>query len=187
MDLILDTTDLERCFSRGALERLISRDGFDRAVDRMSREALRTYKGNWLLCRLLNDRGRYSASLLALDLHFNANAGRGMTAADLRSETAAYNICSAGRATAFLGALRFGKFMRAVPTANRRERRYGPTEIFLNTHRTRWTNVFKSIHEYDPDLATRGLSAPDASLFGPALRSITNHCAAVSVPSAPCP
>ena len=134
-----------------------------------------TYKGNWLLCRLLNDRGRYSASLLVLDLHFNANDSRGMTAADLRSETAACNICSAGRATAFLGALRFGNFMEAVPTANRRERRFRPTEIFLSAHRTRWVNVFKAIAEFDPDLAARGLNAPDESVFGPALHSIANQ------------
>ena len=33
----------------------------------------------------------------------------------------------------------------------------------------------QSNHEYDPDLATRGLGAPDVSKFGPALNSIVNH------------
>jgi len=175
MDLALDTTDITRFFGLGALERLMSRNGFDRAVERMAQQALLNYKGNWLLSRLLNDRGRYSASLLVLDLHFNANAGRGMTAAELRSETVAWEICSAGRATAFLAALRFGKFVRELPTSDRRASRFGPTDVFLAAHRLRWSNIFQAVQAFDPDLAERGLSAPDSLIFGPGLKCIANH------------
>ncbi len=70
-------------------------------------------------------------------------------------------MCSAGRATAFLAGLRFGKFLQTMPRLNQKEKRLGPTPLFLDTHRQRWRLFMTAISEMDPDFGARALAAPD--------------------------
>lgn len=129
--------------------------------------AVRSYEGNWLRNRLLNDRGRYLASVLILDLHFNEAQTGGITGARLRREVSAYDVCSPGRATAFLAALRYGGYMETRPAENRKERRLAPTALLMQTHADRWMGIFRAIARMDPELAARAMSLPKAALFGP--------------------
>lgn len=152
----------------------MERDGFDRAVRVAAHQALDNYERNWIRNSLLSDRGRYMASFLVLDLHFNACAGAGITAAQLRREVVEYNVCSPGRATAFLAGLRFGNFMQPMPAINAKEKRYGPTRLFLDIYHARWTNMFNAIREFDPDLAHRVLDGP-AFMGKAALHTLANH------------
>ncbi|MEW6255750.1 MAG: hypothetical protein AB1592_07320 [Pseudomonadota bacterium] len=126
-----------------------------------------SYEGNWLRNRLLNDRGRYLTAVLILDLHFNESHGRGITGARLRREVTAYDVCSRGRATAFLEALQFGGYLEVRPTANRRERRLAPTALFTDSHIIRWNGMFAAMAHMDPERAARAAALPASLLFGP--------------------
>lgn len=175
MDLITGLPLIERTFGPGALPHMISRPGFRDAERMLAANFLRNYKGNWLRNRLLNDRGRYLASILILDLHFNLHHGAGVTTAEVRREVSAYGVCSPGRGAAFLAGLRFGKFMEPMPLTNRKEKRLGPTSLLLEAHRDRWRTFMTALGEMDPDLGRRGLAAPDALIFGPALHALAQY------------
>lgn len=142
------------------------------AVDSASAQAVRNFQGSWIRNRVLNDRGRQMISVMILDLHFNENAGNGFTAAQLRRDAVACDLCSPGRATAVLAAMRFGKLVEPATGGDRRERRLAPGEALLTLHRERWATLFKAIGEMMPEKAAAALAIPDATLFGPCTRSI---------------
>ncbi|MQT12937.1 hypothetical protein [Segnochrobactrum spirostomi] len=142
------------------------------AVDAASAQAVRNFQGSWIRNRVLNDRGRQMISMMILDLHFNENAGRGFTAAQLRRDAVACDLCSPGRATAVLAAMRFGKLVEPVAGGDRRERPLAPTETLLSLHRERWETLFGAIRHIMPETAAAAVDVPDAVLFGPCTRAI---------------
>jgi hypothetical protein len=121
------------------------------------------YHGHWILNRLVNDRGRFVLGLMILDLHFNENGGAGFTAGRLREVAGASGVCSPGRITAFLAALRLVGFLAPVAADDRRLRRLAPTERFLDLHRDRLHRLFAALARIDPagDAALAALHHPD--------------------------
>ena len=174
MDAFMTISPVERIIGRDAIAAMKAREGFCRAMRVASAAGVRNYEGSWLRNRLLNDRGRYLASILILDIHFNQSGGAGVTTARVRRDLVACDICSAGRATAFIAGLRFGRFLEPVPARNLKEKHFGPTRLFLDAHLMRWHNLFSAIAEMDPDMAQRAREAPESGVFGPAISTMAD-------------
>ncbi|WP_018390715.1 MarR family transcriptional regulator [Ancylobacter sp. FA202] len=156
-----------RLFGAKAINDLMAAPGFPAAVEAAAANAVRLYDGSWIRNRLLNDRGRLLAVLLILDLHFTESGGRGVTGARLRREVVELDVCSAGRATAFLAALRFKRLLADCPVSGPKERRLMPTAALLQTHRERWNGMFAAIAHVDAPAAEAARALPDELLFGP--------------------
>lgn len=120
------------------------------------------YRGNWVLNRLVNDRGRFILGLMIINLHFSADDGSGFTPAQLQEMAGASGVCSPGRITAFLASLRLLGLLRLVPAEDRRLRRLVPMERFLTMHRERWRRLFEALALIDPagEIAVSGLDRP---------------------------
>lgn len=156
-----------RLFGAAALDDLMAAPGFPAAVQAAAENAVRIYDGSWIRNRLLNDRGRVLTVLLILDLHFNESAGRGVTGARLRREVVDLDVCSAGRATAFLAALRFKHLLTPSTQSGAKERRLMPSAALLQMHRERWNGMFAAIAHIDAPAADAARALPDDILFGP--------------------
>lgn len=156
-----------RMFGVDAINTLMAAPGFPAAIHAAAGNAVRLYDGKWLRNRLLNDRGRFLAVLLILDLHFTESGGRGVTGARLRREVVDLGVCSAGRATAFLAALRFKHLLKACTLSGAKERRLMPSEALLQMHRERWNGMFSAIAHIDASAADAARDLPDEVLFGP--------------------
>ena len=156
-----------RVFGAKAIDDLMLAPGLPAAIRSAADNAVRLYDGNWLRNRLLNDRGRLLAVLLILDLHFNEAGGKGVTGARLRREVVDLDVCSAGRATAFLAALRFKHLLTAAPHSPAKERRLIPSATLLQVHRERWNGMFSAIAHIDAPAAAAARVLPDEVLFGP--------------------
>lgn len=153
-------------FGAEAINDLMAAPGFPAAIHAAAGNAVRLYDGNWLRNRLLNDRGRFLAVLLILDLHFTEGGGKGVTGARLRREVVDLGVCSAGRATAFLAALRFKRLLAAGPQHGAKERRLMPSAALLQMHRERWNGMFAAIAHIDAPAAHAAIALPDEALFG---------------------
>lgn len=156
-----------RLFGTEAINGLMAAPGFPAAIEAAAGNAVRLYDGSWIRNRLLNDRGRLLAVLLILDLHFTESGGQGVTVARLRREVGELDVCSAGRATAFLAALRFKRLLADVPMTGANERRLMPTAALLQMHRERWNGMFGAIAHIDAPAAEAARALPDELLFGP--------------------
>ncbi len=156
-----------RVFGAKAIDDLMRAPGFPAAIRAAAGNAVRLYDGNWLRNRLLNDRGRLLAVLLILDLHFTESGGTGVAGARLRREVVNLDVCSPGRATAFLAALRFKHLLIAAPHSPAKERRLMPSATLLQMHRERWNGLFSAIAHVDAPAAAAARALPDEILFGP--------------------
>ncbi len=156
-----------------AIAALEAHPDFPAVVRSAATSAVNTYQGRWLLNRLLNDRGRFVASLMILSLHFSEGEGRGFTAAQLKRAALAANLCSSGRITAFLATLRLSGFLTPVQNADRRTNLLAPTEALIDIHRSRWSVVFKLLATLSPEAqgATDALRDP----------AFVGHCAQILV------
>lgn len=151
-----------------AVSALESDPAFADVVHRAAAASVDSYRGRWMLNRLLNDRGRFIASLLIIDLNFSNPEG-GFTAAQLRREVAALGLCSPGRITAFLAALRLSGLIAAVETRDRRTQRLAPTEALLAMHRMRWSVQFGMLAALRPEARGAAEALVDLAFIG--------HCA----------
>ncbi|MCB8883494.1 hypothetical protein ACELLULO517_24815 [Acidisoma cellulosilytica] len=125
---------------------------FDEAMVVAARSFVGFYRGNWVLNRIANDRGRVITSFIMLDLHFS-NGMTGFTVAQLREEARHRNICSPNRMTALAALLQVGGFLKAVPSKDSRMRRLAPTEAMLTLHRERLAGAIAANVLINPDLA----------------------------------
>ncbi len=125
--------------------------GFETAWSRLVAGLTGQYRGNRVLNRILNDRGRALMGLLILDLHYNTVEDGGLTATRLKQVCVETGVCSPGRVTAMLGVLRLFGFLSEVPTADRRVRRLVPTEKLIATHLARWRHFLEAIAILDPE------------------------------------
>ena len=163
-----------RVFGARAIDDLMLAPGFPAAIRAAADNAVRLYDGSWIRNRLLNDRGRLLAVLLVLDLHFTESGGMGVTGARLRREVMDLNVCSAGRATAFLAALRFKRLLADCPVSGPKERRLMPTAALLQVHRERWNGMFAAIAHVDAAAAEAARALPDDLLFGPCTHAMAD-------------
>jgi len=136
---------------------------FDRALRLALAATVESYRGHWVLRRLVNDRGRFVLGLMLLDLHFIACGGAGFTVAELRREATVHGVCSPGRTTALVAALRLQRMLTVVPADDRRVQRLVPAEPLLALHRARWRSHFQALALLRPDAAAAldALERPD--------------------------
>lgn len=139
--------------SSGNLDRrLFSHPRFDEAMITAAQSFVDFYRGNWLLNRIANDRGRVIASFIMLDLHFSGGM-TGFTVAQLREEARHTAMCSPNRMTALAALLRVGGFLKTVASQDSRMRRLAPTDAMLKLHRDRLAGVIAANVMINPDLA----------------------------------
>ncbi|GLK71763.1 MarR family transcriptional regulator [Ancylobacter dichloromethanicus] len=115
------------------------------------------YRGNLLLTRLLNDRGRFVLALLILDLHFDQPDAPGLTTGRLKAEAVALDVCSPGRVGAILAAFRVFGLIAPAPDADGRRRRLVVTERLMSIHRERWRTMLNTLALVVPEDGERGL------------------------------
>ena len=132
----------------------ISRPGFDAAMLRIAGHLVAQHRQNWLMNRILSDRGRLMAAYIALDLYYTDPLRRGFTVGQLREEAARHGFASRGRMTAWLASLRLlGLLADAAPG---RPRRLRPTAKFLLIVRTRMDDFYQSIALFHPPALSVG-------------------------------
>lgn len=143
--------DIVRPPTPAEIEALRRLPAFERAWSRLVAGLTGQYRGNRVLNRILNDRGRALMGLLILDLHYNAVADGGLTATRLKQVCVETGVCSPGRVTAMLGVLRLLGFLAEVPGTDRRVRRLIPTEKLIETHMARWRQFLEAIALLHPE------------------------------------
>ena len=119
-----------------AISAIIADPRFDEVMFAMAASLVAHYRGNWLLNRIGNDRGRVMAAFTMLDLHFHGG-GRGFSVAQLREQARLYRFCSPNRMTAFAALLRATRYLQPAPPVDGRQRRLAPTEAFIAMQRAR--------------------------------------------------
>ncbi|MCK0210046.1 MarR family transcriptional regulator [Starkeya koreensis] len=122
------------------------------------------YRGNFLLTRVLNDRGRLTLALLMLQMHFEPAGAPGLTVGRLKAEAVALDICSPGRVGAILAAFRLLGLLAPAPDADRRRRRLIVTGRLLDVHRERWRVMLKTLSLVMPE-GEAGLARLDDDAF----------------------
>lgn len=150
-----------------ARARLRARPDFPEIARRAAVNLGRSYQGNVLLTRLLNDRARIALALLMLDMHFEPAEAPGLTAGRLKAEAVALGLCSPGRVGAVLAAARLLGLVAPAPDKDGRRRRLVATPRLLDIHRERWRVLFEAMHPALPEGGI-GLSRLDDPGFGAA-------------------
>lgn len=99
-----------------ALAQLKRRPGFVEAVRASACETAEIYRAR-LLSAVLNDRGRFMISSLALYLHFLSERDPAvvLTAGGLRALSVRQGVCSYGRAAAMIALMRWGGYLAPAP------------------------------------------------------------------------
>jgi hypothetical protein len=161
----VETGDAMPNLSPAAIAALIGHPQFDTAMLATAAAMIELYRGQWVLNRLVNDRGRFIPGLMILDLHFTAG-GTGFTTAQLRKEAAASGVCSPGRINALLASLRLLGFLKPVEADDGRMRRLAPTERFLALHRDRWGRLFEVLALIHPDGESGRLALSNDEFLG---------------------
>jgi hypothetical protein len=150
----------------GTAVQVQSHPRFQEAVRAAAGHLIEMYNGNGLPNRLVNDRGRVIASLIALYLHFaplsaGEGAPAGLTVSRFQALCTELELCSPGRARALLALMRYAGYL--VPAlgraADRRERRLVPTDRLIELHRQRWTRNFEAIALVMPEKGRKALEA----------------------------
>ncbi|MBC7637118.1 MAG: hypothetical protein H7251_16125 [Acetobacteraceae bacterium] len=131
-----------------ALAALIGQPGFDDGMRNIGQHLVEQHRANWLMNRILSDRGRVVAAYLTLDLYFTDPARRGFTIAQLRNEAARHGFASPGRMTAWAASQRL--FGLLAVAGHGRPQRLVPTPKFLTLVRGRMGMVYQSISRFHP-------------------------------------
>lgn len=131
---------------------LIAHTRFDEAMLAAAAAYVSFYRGNWLLNRVANDRGRVVAAMMMIDLHF-AGGERGFTVSQLREEARRHGVCSPNRMTALAALLRVGGFLAPVPGGDSRQRKLAPSPAMFDLHRARLHGLISANAMIQPDLA----------------------------------
>ena len=106
----------------GTAVQVQSHPRFQEAVQAAAGHLIEMYNGNGLPNRLVNDRGRVIASLIALYLHFappsaGEGGGAGLTVSRFQALCTELELCSSGRARALLALMRYAGYL--VPALGR--------------------------------------------------------------------
>lgn len=158
-------------FSPEAIAALEIHPDFPAILRQLATATVEGYRSRWSLNRLLNDGGRFIASLMIIDLHFHAGQGKGFTAAQLRRDAVASGLCSGGRITALLASLRLSGFLTDAPSNDGRVRQLIPTQALLAPHRARWAVMFDLIARLRPEARGAAQALEDPAFLA--------HCAHV--------
>lgn len=110
------------------------------------------YRGNWVLNRIANDRGRVIGTMIMLDLHFGRGC-QGFTVAELRAQARRCHVASPNRMTGLAGLLRASGYLTAMPAADARKRKLAPSATLIDLHRRRMRALLGGNIILNPDLA----------------------------------
>lgn len=144
--------------------RLRALPGFPRIARLAASRLCASYRGDRIISRLMNDRGRLTLFSLMIDMHFEPAAAQGLTSGRLKAEARALDICSPGRVTAVLAACRLFGLVAPAPDNDRRRRRLVVTERLLDMHRERWAVMLEAVGFAFPE-AEQGLAYLDDPVF----------------------
>lgn len=149
-----ETLDITTVDARASIDvsHLITRPRFDEAMIAAAASSVSFYRGNWLLNRVANDRGRVLAAMMMLDLHY-ANGKQGFTVSQLRDQARRYSVCSPNRMTALAALLRVGGFLAPLPGGDSRERKLAPSPMLFDLHRARLHGLLSANAIVQPELA----------------------------------
>lgn len=126
------------------------------------------YRGNVLLTRILNDRGRIALALLMLSMHLeSAPDSPGLTAGRLKAEATALGLCSPGRVTAVIAACRLLGLLTSVPDADRRRHRLAVTPRLMAIHTARWRVMLEAMAPISSEGARGALYLDDPRFLEP--------------------
>jgi hypothetical protein len=153
---------------------LIVHPRFDEAMKAGASAFVSFYRGNWLLNRVANDRGRVISAFIMLDLHFSRGSA-GFTVSQLREEARRYALCSPNRITALAALLRVGGFLKAVPAQDSRMRKLAPTENMVALHRERLLGVLAANAMVNPDLTQAMPMLSTDEIMGDVVRAYLAH------------
>lgn len=139
---------------------------FPATVRRAAGRLVDLHEGHRLLNLIVNDRGRFLVSIIALDLHFRRDSdGAGLTPGRLRRACRETGTCSPARASALLALMRLGDFVRPAEVAgDRRRREFTPTEKLIASLRERWRCNLECAAPFLPE-AWPALAALDNTAF----------------------
>lgn len=146
--------------------------GFPAAARQAAAGIVATYRGSAVMNRLLNDRGRFTLSLLVLALHLEPPARGGLTSGRLKAQAAALGICSPGRAGAVLATFRLLGLVEAAASPDRRQRRLAATARFIEMHRRRWQALLEPMATLMPEGAEGLARLADPSFLPPYVEAL---------------
>jgi len=155
----------------------VSAPGFHAAVQRTAAGLAELHRGNRVLNRIINDRGRFFVALFVLDLHFRRHdEGIGLTPGRLKELCAEQGLCSATRASALLSLMQLGGYLELAPRSeDRRRRELIPTEKLIKQQRARWRCHFAGVAPLLPG-AARALEMLERPAFAEGLvRLLSAH------------
>lgn len=138
---------------------------FDEAMLAGAASFVSFYRGNWLLNRVANDRGRVIAALMMLDLHFSGGK-RGFTVSQLREQARRYGVCSPNRMTALAALLRVGGFLAPMSGGDSRQRKLAPSQMLFDLHRARLHGLLSANAMIQPDIAPAIAALDDEDVLG---------------------
>jgi len=144
---------------------LIARPRFDEAMLAAAGAFVAFYRGNWLLNRVANDRGRVIAAMMMIDLHFSGGK-RGFTVSQLRDQARRYGVCSPNRMTALAALLRVGGFLAPVPGGDSRQRKLAPSQAMFDLHRARLHGLLSANALIQPDITPAIAAIEDNDVLG---------------------
>ncbi|MEW6123426.1 MAG: hypothetical protein AB1698_12485 [Pseudomonadota bacterium] len=127
---------------------LRARPDFLLASEQMARGLVELYRGNRLLNRILNDRGRTVFGMFALYLDATPDErGVGLTVTRIANLCHEAGICSRGRAKAIVTLMRWGGYLEVGPDSgqNRRQRPLVPTDRMIQEQVKRWQKIFGAL------------------------------------------
>lgn len=162
-----EALDVETDEPRAAVDvsGLIAQPRFDEAMLVAAASYVSFYRGNWLLNRVANDRGRVIAALMMLDLHC-AGGKQGFTVSQLRDQARRYGVCSPNRMTALAALLRVGGFLATLPGGDSRERKLAPSQMLFDLHRARFHGLLSANVMIQPEVAAAIPALDDDDVVG---------------------
>ena len=145
-------------FTLHAAAALMRHPHFEAATILAAEAIVHSYRGSWMLNRIVNDRGRMISAMMVLELHFVG--GGGFTVVRLREEAARYGFASPRRVAAWVASLKLLGFL--MPVSDSRPQRLEPTEPFLELHRERLRRQWAALALISPQvgLAVDALEEP---------------------------
>lgn len=118
------------------------------ATEQLARELVELYRGNRLLNRILNDRGRAIFGMLALYLDAAPDdRGVGLTVTRIANLCQETGICSRGRAKAIVMLMRWGGYLEVGPDSgpNRRQKPLVPSARMISEQIMRLRRIYGSL------------------------------------------
>jgi hypothetical protein len=137
----------------GRIDEFLTHPQFQVAAARAAMGLVEMYRGNRILNRILNDRGRLAFGMLAMYLDATPDEnGVGLTVTRIANLCQETDVCSRGRAKALVMLMRWAGYLEpaGAEVTNGRVRPLVPTPLLLEQQRLRWENLYGGLALIDP-------------------------------------